>query len=73
MVGIPLAHWVSRFFRKPFQSVRNRILVDPNTFFSSVLGNHPGEELFPVESSPDELAAIVFTSGSTGPPKGFAT
>ena len=70
MVGIPLAHWVSRFFRKPFQSVRNRILVDPNTFFSSVLGNHPGEELFPVESSPDELAAIVFTSGSTGPPKG---
>lgn len=70
MVGIPLAHWVSRFFRKPFQSVRNRILVDPNTFFSSVLGNHSGEELIPVESSPDELAAIVFTSGSTGPPKG---
>ena len=70
MVGIPLAHWVSRCFRKPFQSVRNRIVVNPKTFFSSVLGNHSGDELYPVESAPDELAAIVFTSGSTGPPKG---
>ena len=70
MVGIPVAHWVSRFFRKPFQSVRNRILVRPQTFFSSALGGHTGKELIPVDSSPDELAAIVFTSGSTGPPKG---
>tara|TARA_B100001057_G_C22857383_1_gene953173 strand:+ start:1083 stop:2693 length:1611 start_codon:yes stop_codon:yes gene_type:complete len=70
MVGIPLAHWVGRFFRKPFQSVRNRILVHPETFFSDALEGLTGKDLIPVNSSPDELAAIVFTSGSTGPPKG---
>lgn len=70
MVGIPVVHWISRCFRKPFQSVRHRIFVRPNMFSSSAFAPGTGKELSPQDSSPDELAAIVFTSGSTGPPKG---
>lgn len=70
MIGIPLTHWVSRFFRRSFKSIRGRILIRPDLFLKETLST-PAEKISnPVDVSPEELAAIVFTSGSTGPPKG---
>ena len=70
MIGIPLAHWVSRIFRRSFTSIRGRILIRPNQFSKEALSATEEKSSDPVNVSPDELAAIVFTSGSTGPPKG---
>jgi len=70
MIGIPLAHWVSRFFRKSFKSIRGRILIGSNLFNEKTLSTPAEKNSNPVNVSPEELAAIVFTSGSTGPPKG---
>jgi acyl-CoA synthetase (AMP-forming)/AMP-acid ligase II len=68
IVGIPLAHWISRFFPKAFRTVRHRIRVG-RRFGKWFAGFPPAG--FPIsEPSADELAAILFTSGSTGPPKG---
>lgn len=67
LVGIPVAHWMSRVFRKSFESVQSRIKVETGIGSFSSFSD---EKLLPVESHSEELAAIVFTSGSTGPPKG---
>jgi acyl-CoA synthetase (AMP-forming)/AMP-acid ligase II len=70
MIGIPLAHWVSRFFRRSFKGIRGRILIRSNRFNEETLSTPAEKNSNPVNVSPKELAAIVFTSGSTGPPKG---
>jgi acyl-CoA synthetase (AMP-forming)/AMP-acid ligase II len=68
LVGIPFAHWVSRLFRGAFASIRHRIKVGAR--FSSWYGRFPASGFPITEPGPEELAAILFTSGSTGPPKG---
>lgn len=68
LVGIPLAHWVSRFFPRSFRSVRTRVVVNKGFLFkASQAGKQP---INPAATTRDELAAILFTSGSTGPAKG---
>ncbi len=68
MVGIPLAQNVRRFSRKAFKSTRHSVTVGKN--FSGWYSKFP-DQGFPItEPGPDELAAIFFTSGSTGAPKG---
>jgi acyl-CoA synthetase (AMP-forming)/AMP-acid ligase II len=75
LVGVPRAHLAAAVFRRAFRSVRRRINVgsrflplgDVNLADLSV----PLDTPFPVAPvAPDEPAAIIFTTGSTGVPKG---
>lgn len=69
IVGIPAAIWLSRIFRPSFRGVKIKAIV--NNTFSKVLRSQTGHGGFSVvDSASDELAAILFTSGSTGPAKG---
>jgi acyl-CoA synthetase (AMP-forming)/AMP-acid ligase II len=69
LVGIAPAIWVARVFRPSFRGVDIKICVDRG--FEKQIGafkNHGAFEV--VDSAEDELAAILFTSGSTGAAKG---
>jgi len=68
LVGIPLARVVSRVFRRAFRSVEVRIPVA-----GSPVARGPRERRSAFAVAPcaeEELAAVLFTSGSTGAPKG---
>jgi acyl-CoA synthetase (AMP-forming)/AMP-acid ligase II len=67
MVGISRAFWLSRLLPRSFRTVRNRYLVRPGFY---TLNKKEEPSYIPNATSPDALAAIVFTSGSTGIPKG---
>lgn len=69
IIGIPAAIWIARLFRSSFRGVRTKVMVDRG--FESKLRGRAHLAGFPVvDSKADELAAILFTSGSTGPAKG---
>lgn len=70
LVGIPLAHRVSRIFPCSFRSVQSRIVVHPRKFLKKLeaLGNEETPSV--VKTKGNDLAAVLFTSGSTGAPKG---
>jgi len=74
LVGIPLAQRLSRLFFPSFRTVRARLAPGSGGYARALAearrevdraGAPPT-----VEASADELAAILFTSGSTGPAKG---
>lgn len=73
-VGIPLAHAVRVLFRKYFRSVRARVTVGRRWFWGGptlrwmLARTLPPFE--PARTRPEEPAAILFTTGSTGPAKG---
>lgn len=69
LVGIPPAIWVGRLFRPSFRGVNIRIGVGRS--FEKQIARFQSKGAFQVvDSAEDELAAILFTSGSTGPAKG---
>lgn len=72
LLGIPFALLISRIFRAPFRSVFARIAASSSLTarLAPSAVDHRQLAIAEVPSAPDELAAVLFTSGSTGSPKG---
>jgi len=75
LVGIPRAILFSSLFRGPFATVRKRIWVGRSLLgFGSQLvrSRHLQPFANTYQAKESDPAAIIFTTGSTGPPKGVA-
>lgn len=69
VIGIPAAIIVSHLFRPSFRGVSAKLSVGSS--FAKQLAKFSSQGSYAVvDSAVDELAAILFTSGSTGPAKG---
>lgn len=77
LLGIPFAQLISRVFRRSFQTVKVRLPASGNPLARLTEKSKPDNRLErhappidPLFREATDLAAILFTSGSTGPPKG---
>lgn len=70
LAGIPLARLLSRIFRSAFSSVEIRIPVSASPLARMDASGSAASGIEPVASAAGDLAAVLFTSGSTGAPKG---
>ncbi len=72
-VGIPIGHAIRLLFPKAFRSVTTWVTAGPRLFWTGPtlagLAKTPGDPQM-ARVGDDEEAAVLFTSGSTGPAKG---
>jgi acyl-CoA synthetase (AMP-forming)/AMP-acid ligase II len=68
LVGIPLAQILSRVCRRAFRSVRVRVPASGS--LTARISQGAGVPADAACAEPGDLAAVLFTSGSTGAPKG---
>lgn len=73
-VGIPLAHVMRVLRRRSFRTVKHVVTVGRRWFWGGRcldrLARGAAAEFAVADSAPSETAAILFTSGATGPAKG---
>jgi len=70
LLGIPLAQVMSHVFRRAFGSVEVRVWVSGSPTARRAASEISNLQSQIVASAASDLAAILFTSGSTGAPKG---
>ncbi|MDM8538531.1 fatty acid CoA ligase family protein [Desulfobacterales bacterium HSG17] len=73
-IGIPLAHALRRFSPGSFKSVKTCVTIGRRWFWGGYtlkqLLSISWDNYTPAQTTSDETAAILFTTGSTGPAKG---
>ncbi|MBU0617257.1 MAG: AMP-binding protein [Planctomycetes bacterium] len=73
-IGIPLAHALRTLHRRAFESVKTCVTVGPHLWWGGHrlgdIASDSSEPYATASTGADETAAILFTSGSTGPAKG---
>jgi len=74
MIAVPLAHAARKLFSKAFRGIKWNVTVGRRWFWGgatlSQIRNLGDVNFKSVQVDPDDPAAILFTSGSTGPSKG---
>ncbi len=73
-IGIPLAHLMRVLRRRPFKTVKHVVTVGRRWLWGGAalraVAHGASDTSAMAETAPDDVAAILFTSGSTGPAKG---